>query len=51
VALIVAREGTKEPLAKVNEWIVKRWPVALAVLAGVLGISVLAVGLVGLLEM
>jgi cytochrome c biogenesis protein CcdA len=51
VALIVARDGTKEPLAKVNDWIVKRWPVALAALAGLLGTAILVVGVVGLLEL
>jgi cytochrome c biogenesis protein CcdA len=51
VALLIVGDRAKEPLGKVNTWIVEHWPVALASLAGVLGVAVFAVGLAGLLGM
>jgi cytochrome c biogenesis protein CcdA len=51
VAMMILGDRAKEPLGRANQWIMRHWPAALAVLAGLLGTAVFAVGLVGLLEL
>jgi cytochrome c biogenesis protein CcdA len=48
--LLVLGDDAKQPLARVNLWIVAHWPVVLAALASVLGVAVLVLGVTGLVS-
>jgi hypothetical protein len=48
ITLIVLGDSATEPLTRINDWIVRHWPSALAVIAGVLGVGILGVGVAAL---
>lgn len=47
-ALVVLGDGAREPLARINTWMVGHWPSLVAALAGLVGLSLLAFGVLGL---
>jgi hypothetical protein len=46
--LLVLGDDARQPLARVNLWVLGHWPGVLAALAAVIGVSVLTLGVVGL---
>ena len=48
LTLMVLGDDAREPLAHANQWMLGHWPGVLAALAAVIGVSVLALGIVGL---
>jgi cytochrome c biogenesis protein CcdA len=46
--LLVLGDDARQPLARVNLWVLGHWPGLLAALAAVIGLSVLTLGVVGL---
>jgi cytochrome c biogenesis protein CcdA len=48
-ALLVLGDQAKQPLARVNLWVLAHWPGVLAALAAAIGVIVLALGLIGLI--
>lgn len=50
VTLLILGDAAKRPLERVNHWVLGHWPSVLAALASLIGVSIFALGLVGLLK-
>ena len=51
VTVLILGDAAKQPLARVNHWVLGHWPTVLAALASLIGVCIFLLGLAGLVNL